>query len=321
MTNSLTIAEAAELLARVPIDVHGQTRFVRVVYEGSKSKLKGFTDVLSRNCPEWSCSLQGNVLYVYVPVALDAESLAAAHDAITLLKPSRSILEIGFEIALEGVIEEAVKQHDLIENSWKPGTTFAFQCADGLWAHLLFVAGGRGYGAWVNVATERTQSSTDLDWDRIGPDKLAFNAPRHAVISSAAVTHIGKTRLNSFVADRTFVYRHQYGWDETAVPNTAVQLGLPEPQTHEEWIEFIKAMVVRDAAFSVNSWMTRRVAVSLKGTITILSDSLERDCAPLIDAPLCGFALDLADLEAAAAGRTDYYAALMERVYPLFPPN
>jgi hypothetical protein len=321
VTISLTSAEAAELLDHVPLKVNSQTRFVRVVYEGSTSKLKGFVEIIRQTQPEWSCSPQGNILHVYVPVALDAASLAAAHDAITSLKPSRGILEIGFEIALEGVIEEAVKKHDLIENSWKPGTTFAFQCEDGLWAHLLFVAGGRGYGAWVNVATERTQSSTDLDWDRIGPDKLAFNAPRHAVISSAAVTNTGKTQLSRFVADRTFVYRHEYGWDETAVPSAALQLGLPEPQTHEEWIEFIKAMVVRDAAFSVKSWMARRVAVSVKGAITILSDNLELDCAALKDAPLCGFALDLSDLEAAAAGRTDNYAALMERVYPVSHPD
>lgn len=321
MTSSLTMVEAAELLAFVPTEVHGQTRFVRVVYEGSTSKLKSFTDILRQNRSDWSCSLRGNVLYVYVPVALDAESLAAAHDAITSLKPGRGILEIGFEIAVEGIIEEAVKEHDFIEDKWKPGTTFAFQCEDGLWAHLLFVAGGRRYGAWVNVAAERTQSSTDLDWDRIGPDQLVFGAPRHAVIPCVAVTQTGKIPLNRFVTDRTFVYRHEFGWDETAVPKMASKLGLPEPVTQEEWVELLKAMVARGAAFSVKSWEARRVSVSLRGAIKILSDARERDISALIGAPLCNFALDLPDLEGAAAGRTDYYAALMERVYPVFPPN
>lgn len=321
MTNSLTILEAAELLAYVPTEFHGQTRFVRVAYEGSASKLKRFAELIRQTRPGWGCSVQRDILYFYVPVALDAESLTAAHNDVTSLKPSRGISEIGFEIAVEGVIEDAVREHDLIEDIWKPGDTLAFQCNDGLWAHLLFVAGGRRYGAWVNVARERTQNSTDLDWDHVGPDQLVFNAPRHAVVRSAGVTHTGKTQLKRFVADRTFVYRSQYGWDETAFPKMAAKLSLPEPLTQEEWVVFLNVMIDRGAAFPVKAWMARRVTVSLKGAINILSETLEEDNSLLVDAPLCEFALDQSDLEGAAKGRTDYYAALMERAYPVSLPN
>jgi hypothetical protein len=317
-----TTDEAAALLEFVPGELQGQERFVRILFDGPVRALKAILAEIANDHPDWHGVRDGPFLTVYIPVQLVPADMVKAYErleAITAVFPK--VVEIGFEIALADTLELALEAEELFQDKSKPGATFAWLCADGLWGHGLFVAGSKRHGAWIDLARRRTETPDGLDWGQIERADLVFGTPRPTYLRVGDVIRTGQTPVKRFVAGQTFSYRSGVGWDPDHAQEMAARLGITGPIAEEDYYVRLKECVERGIAFATEAWIGVHHVMTDTGRIKSVQWDEDPDLHMLANLPSYGSIYRLPELEAALLGFNDHRVALMERAFPVFLPH